>query len=283
MSERQRDGLRLRTYFHPEHAPIADAYLDAAETYIRRFGELIGPYPYAGFSVVSAPIPVGYGFDSLAYISRRIVAHPYMRGRSLAHEVAHSWWGNAVAVDYDRSNWAEGLTTFQADYGLAEERGEDAARGMWLEWLRNLAALPVARDRPILDFRAKTHDATQVIGYDKVAFVFHMLRREVGAEAFGTAIRRFWTENRFRRAGWRELKAAFTGATGRYLDWFFDQCLARTGVPSLAIAGLARAGGVTLVLTLRGRGRRAAGSRMPPAAGCGCSSPPTRGTTSARP
>ena len=44
-----------------------------------------------------------------------------MQERSLAHEVLHAWWGNAVAVDYERGNWSEALTTFMADYALAEE------------------------------------------------------------------------------------------------------------------------------------------------------------------
>ena len=99
-----------------------------------------------------------------------------MRGRSLAHEVLHNWWGNGVYIDYESGNWAEGLTTYMADYALAEERGPGEALDMRLGWLRDFAALPEDRDIAVTAFRSKRHDASQVVGYGKVAFIFHMLK-----------------------------------------------------------------------------------------------------------
>ena len=42
------------------------------------------------------PLPVGLGFPGLTYVSDKILHLPFMQGRSLAHEIAHNWWGNAV-------------------------------------------------------------------------------------------------------------------------------------------------------------------------------------------
>ncbi len=41
--ERQRNGLRLRTYFHAEIADLSDIYLEAALSYIQRYQAAIGP------------------------------------------------------------------------------------------------------------------------------------------------------------------------------------------------------------------------------------------------
>ena len=60
----------------------------------------IGAYPHRTFHIVAGPLPVGLGFAGLTYISQRILHLPFMQTRSLAHEIAHSWWGNAVGVDY---------------------------------------------------------------------------------------------------------------------------------------------------------------------------------------
>ncbi len=233
--ERAGAGPRLRTYFHAELGPLAEVYLDAAAGYIARYDAEIGDYPYADFNIVSAPLPVGLGFPGLTYVGREVLPLPFMRARSLAHEVLHNWWGNGVAVDYSGGNWAEGLTTYQADYALAEDAGAAAARDMRLKWLRDYAALPPARERPLVEFVGKTHDAAQVVGYNKAAFVFHMLRDEIGDAAFRRALRDFWSRHRRGSASWRDLEAAFADTAGRPLDWYFAQWLGRAGAPVLEL------------------------------------------------
>ncbi len=228
-------GIRLRTYFHDELSGLAEDYLVRSAGYLDRFSDKIGDYPFADFFVISSPLPVGLGFPNLTYVGRRVLALPFMRGRSLAHEILHNWWGNGVYVDYRGGNWSEGLTTYMADYALAAERGPDAARDMRLQWLRDFAALPAERDFPVVAFTAKAHDADQVIGYDKVAFIFHMLEREIGASAFTEGLRAFWKNHRFRIAGWPDLRRAFEDASGRDLSAFFEQWLVRAGAPSLRL------------------------------------------------
>ncbi len=234
------EGVRLRTYFPPDLAALAPAYLQAAALYLQRFAERIGAYPFADFGVVAAPVPVGLGFPGLTYVDRRILPLPYMQGRSLAHEVLHNWWGNGVYVDYAGGNWSEGLTTYLADYGVAEQAGPADARRMRLDWLRDYAALPAARDRAVREFQGKTHDAAQVIGYNKVAFLFHMLRNDIGEAAFTSALRTFWREHRFLSSGWEDLQAAFELASGRSLEAFFAQWLERRGAPHLQLLAAAR-------------------------------------------
>lgn len=231
--ERHEHGIRMRTYFHRELDELSAGYLDDAGRYLLRFQEQIGPYPFRDFHIISSPLPVGLGFPNLTYIGRMVLPLPFMRGRSLAHEVLHNWWGNGVAPDYAAGNWAEGLTTYMADYALAVEEGAGKALEMRLGWLRNYAALPADRDVPVTSFTSKRHDAGQVIGYDKVAFIFHMLRDELGEAVFTDGLRLFWQRQRFRVAGWSELRRAFEEVAGRNLAWFFDQWLRRTGAPRL--------------------------------------------------
>ncbi len=254
VSERIEGRIRLRTYFHPDLADHAEAYLAASAGFLARFEAAIGPYPFRDFHVISSPLPVGLGFANLTYIGGMIVPLPFMRARSLAHEVLHNWWGNGVAVAYAGGNWAEGLTTYMADYALAADEGPGAAQEMRLGWLRDYAALPAARDAAVVDFTAKRHEAAQVIGYNKVAFIFHMLSREIGAAAFAEALAKFWQRHRFRVAGWAELRQAFEVAAGRDLRWFFEQWLTRVGAPRLslgAVAARAEAAHYRLDLTLR--------------------------------
>ena len=235
VKERVSQGLRLRTYFHAELADLADVYLDAADRYIQRYQASIGDYPYADFHIISAPLPVGLGFPNLTYVGRQVIPLPFMRTRSLAHEVLHNWWGNGITVDYANGNWAEGLTTYMADYALAQDQGEAEARSMRVKWLRDYAALPAQRDQPVRAFKSKQHQASQVIGYNKLAFIFHMLANEIGQPAFADGLQRFWIEHVYGEAAWGDLQAAFEQAAGRDLDWFFRQWLERSGAPRLSL------------------------------------------------
>ena len=235
VKERRSQGLRLRTYFHAELTALADVYLDAADGYIQRYQTSIGAYPYADFHIISAPLPVGLGFPNLTYVGRRVIPLPFMRTRSLAHEVLHNWWGSGVMVDYASGNWAEGLTTYMADYALARDKGEAEARSMRIQWLRDYAALPAQRDQPVRAFKSKQHQASQVIGYNKLAFIFHMLANEIGQPAFADGLQRFWIRHVYGKAAWVDLQAAFEQAAGRDLDWFFTQWLERSGAPRLSL------------------------------------------------
>jgi len=234
--ERDHNTIRIRTYFHRDLAGLAADYLRASARYLTRYQNLIGPYPYGDFHVISAPVPVGLGFPNLTYIGRRVLPLPFIRTRSLAHEVLHNWWGNGITVDYRNGNWAEGLTTYMADYALAAEKNAEGGQQMRLAWLRDYAALPAVRDVPVTRFTAKHDAAAQVIGYNKVAFIFHMLKRELGDAVFAASLRLFWHQRQHRTASWMDLRHAFESASGRDLGWFFEQRLDRAGAPRLHLA-----------------------------------------------
>ena len=231
--ERRHDKIRILIYFHRDLAEQTDDYLRDSARYLTRYLNRIGPYPYKDFHVISAPIQVGLGFPNLTYIGRRIIPLPFIHARSLAHEVLHNWWGNGVRVDYRKGNWSEGLTTYMADYALAAENDTKRGRQMRLGWLRDYAALPIARDIPVNQFTAKHNDAAQVIGYNKVAFIFHMLKQELGDATFSAALRVFWQQQKNRMASWEDLRHAFESESGRDLQWFFKQWLRTTGAPRL--------------------------------------------------
>ena len=247
VTERLVDGVRLRTYFHRTLKGLESGYLDSTAAYLRKFSESIGPYPYSSFHIVSSPLPVGYGFPHLTYMGENVLRLPFIRHTSLGHEVLHSWWGNGVYVDYETGNWAEGLTTYMADYAFAAATSADKALEKRLSWLRDYAALPRGRDKPVASFSSKTHTASQVIGYNKVAYLFHMLRQEIGAKAFDRAIKRFWRMNRGNRAGWQEVADAFNQEGGQNLGWFFDQWLNRTGAPILSLKSVSYSAGETTI------------------------------------
>ncbi len=241
--------LRLRTYFTPALDSVADGYLDDSQRYLERYSKRIGAYPYASFSVVASPLPTGFGMPTLTYIGEAVLRLPFIRATSLGHEVLHNWWGNGVYVDPKGGNWAEGLTTFMADYAYKEEASAEAARAMRLGWLRDFSALPADTTKPLTAFRSRAHGADAATGYGKAAMVFVMLRDLIGEAAFDQGLRRFWAKHRFRDAAWGDLRAAFEAVSNRDLSTFFAQWLERADAPALRLVS-ARAQGAAVDVTL---------------------------------
>ncbi len=235
VAEKRQGEMRIRTYFPEKLEALSPSYLEAAARYLSHFEKLIGPYPNPEFHIVAAPVPVGLGFPNLTYIGERILPLPFIRERSLAHEVLHAWLGNGIGVDYETGNWSEGLTTYLADYGLTEIKSADKAMEMRLGWLRDYAALPAKRDTALSAFQSKGHDASQVVGYDKTAFLFHMLHQEIGATAFEAGLKALWRKYKSAIAGWQDLQRVFEATSGTKLAWFFEQWVERVGAPSLRL------------------------------------------------
>ncbi|MDN5835737.1 MAG: M1 family peptidase [Nitrosospira sp.] len=233
--------IQLRTYFHPQIAELAPGYLEAVKGYIDLYESWIGEYPFTEFSVVSSPTPTGFGMPTLTYLGIEVLRLPFIRATSLGHEVLHNWWGNGVYPDYAQGNWSEGLTTFMADYAYKERESPEAAREMRRGWLRDFAALAPGQDAPLSTFTSRTHGASQIVGYNKAAMMFSMLRDLLGRETFDRALRTFWREQRFRITSWADLRQAFEAASGRDLRGFFDQWLTRPGAPVVRIAEATRA------------------------------------------
>ena len=241
VGETMHGAVRLRTYFPQDiDGALGDRYRRQVARYLDAFSATIGDYPHGEFHVVASPLPVGLGFPTLTYVSRHILPLAFMQERSLAHEVLHAWWGHAVAADYGRGNWSEALTTFMADYALAEQSGEGAAREMRRRWLADFATLSADQAQPVQAFVARDHGASQVIGYNKGAMLFLMLRDEIGSAAFQAGIQRFWHKQQFRVAAWSDLQAAFEAAAGRPLEMFFRQWLERPGAPELVLRSVER-------------------------------------------
>jgi aminopeptidase N len=233
--------IQLRTYFHSQIADLAPGYLDSVKNFIQFYESWIGAYPFSEFSVVSSPTPTGFGMPTLTYLGIEVLRLPFIRSTSLGHEVLHNWWGNGVYPDYAHGNWSEGLTTFMADYTYKERESEDAAREMRRGWLRDFAALAPGQDSPLTTFTSRTHGASQIVGYNKAAMMFLMLRDLLGHEVFDRSLQSFWRTQRFHIASWKDLQNAFQAQSPQGLDVFFDQWLTRAGAPVLRIAEARRA------------------------------------------
>ncbi len=213
---------------------LATKYLDATKQYIELYRHLIGPYPYRKFALVENFWETGYGMPSFTLLGPRVIRFPFILHSSYPHEILHNWWGNGVYVDYQRGNWAEGLTSYLADHLIKEQRGQGVAYRRqvlqkYTDYVRD------QKDFPLTEFRARHSSVTEAVGYGKTLMLFHMLRQEVGDAMFTAALRQLYRRHRFKIASFDDVAAVFEDTSKKPLDRFFHQWVTRAGAPSLRI------------------------------------------------
>lgn len=228
----------LQTYFLPDNAALADEYLDATAQYLDAYIRILGEYPFEKFAVVENFFASGLGMPSFTLLGSGSIKRHYIQPYALGHEIVHSWIGNSVFNRDGHGNWVEGLTTYLANYYWHELVHDDRQaleqRRMMLQGF-NLYVKPEA-DYPVSQFLRKHDEKDNAIGYQKSAFVFHLLRQELGDEAFWRGLKVFVNRYRTHPADWGAIERVFAGASGRDLRWFFEQWVERSGAPQISLA-----------------------------------------------
>lgn len=250
-------GVELGTYFYPEEAHLAHHYLERTKRILEKYEKILGPYPYRRLALVENLQEVTQAMPSFILLDRKDLQPKDPDRNDLEHEIAHQWFGCAVSVDYNRRNWCEGLAIYFAEHLLWEEKGQG-----WQCRRRILSGfqshMQRSREFPLRDFTERFDDSSRILGYGKGAMVMHMLRRQVGDQAFFEAIRHFLKANLHGAASWEDLQRSFEKVSGQELSWFFRQWVDGLGQPQIILekTGLTKAGsGFRVELTLRQEGR----------------------------
>ncbi|MFO1351971.1 MAG: M1 family aminopeptidase [Gammaproteobacteria bacterium] len=221
-------------FLRADDEALARRYLDATQRYLDFYGRLLGPYAYGKFALVENNWDSGFGMPSFTLLGPRVIRLPFLLESSYPHEILHNWWGNGVYVNDQSGNWSEGLTSYLADYLIAEQqgRGTEYRRNTLQRYLNYVGA---ARDFPLAEFRARHSEASQSVGYDKGLMFFHMLRRRLGDAVFVEGLRRFYHDQRGQRAGFDDLRLAWESTGNQNLQSDFAAWLTQPGAPALRL------------------------------------------------
>jgi hypothetical protein len=172
------------------------------------------------------------------------------------HEVAHQWWGHLVGFNSYRDQWmSEGFANFSASLFLQAFYGIDKYLDFWEDQRRSLVERNKEGFRAIdvgpvtLGYRAANSRAgfniPQQLIYPKGAYILHMLRMlmwspQTGDQAFKTMMRdfaqtygnRIATTEDFKATVEKHMPAELDLLGNRKMDWFFDQYVYGTAIPS---------------------------------------------------
>ena len=143
-----------------------------------------------------------------------------------AHEFAHQWWGNMVTCrDWNHFWLNEGIATFMAAAYIEHRFGRDAYMREIETYRSNCEKVRAAGKDKSLVFPDWLHPTREdrTLVYDKGAYVMHLLRDEMGEQAFWTGLKMYTRRFFGKSVETSDFKAAMEEANGKSLDKFFDK------------------------------------------------------------
>ena len=231
------EGVTLRSIYLVEHERVGKRALTVAANSLRVFTSIFGPLPFKNISIAEAPLVAGLGSTELSAFNVIASAFyvdfdaPAVRNLpeiireqrpsveeslewTVAHLVAHQWWGAAVGNDPARepvldealSCWSS-LVYYQKTYG--EERAkavlDDQVKGVYRLY-RTFGGDDMDANRPSRDYRNTFQYAAIVTA--KGALMFVELQRALGDDKVFAALRNYYKANIYEIAQLEDLRSA---------------------------------------------------------------------------
>ncbi len=197
------------------------------------FEEKFGPYVWdrVGYCGVGA---AGFALEHACNIAYPdLLIGVTINDKVMAHELAHSWFGNLVTCETSGEMWInEGFTRYCESIFVENRTGTEQAKTdvrtthgrMMREWRFNDGGLWPLADIP----EPLTYDHTV---YEKGATVVHTLRHYLGDEAFFSTLRSLFEEKAFGNVNSTQLRDYFTQKNGVDMTDFFDAWVFSGGYP----------------------------------------------------
>jgi hypothetical protein len=230
--------VSIRSIFRPDHEVVGRNVLKIAASTLHIYTKRFGPLPMKTVTIVDVPLVATLG--SVEFAGMGVIASAFyvdfdsaaMRNMpdvireqrasvedslewTVAHVVAHQWWGATVGNDAGRepildeslSNWSA-LLYYRETHGeqQTENALEEQLRGVYKVY-RTFGGDDMEASRSAREYRNSFQYAAIVAS--KGALMFEALRKLLGDERFFAALRDYYKANSLEVADLDDLRGAF--------------------------------------------------------------------------
>jgi aminopeptidase N len=235
------EGEEVRVFTPVAQANTAEAYASEAVHISTYFADQFGALKDPELTIAQMPAGSVAGFSApgLVLISAgRWTAKP--ETGIMAQLIAGQWWGNSVVAASPADVWVtDGLARYSQGMYVEQDAGNTGLHHDLEDFA--VGALMYESDSPISQSqRLQSYsDAYRSVVIDKGAIVFHMLRTQLGDEAFHDLLKEFYekyegkpaTIGEFKQLALAKAPAPVAGKPRVNLNSFFSQWLDSTGIP----------------------------------------------------
>jgi aminopeptidase N len=155
----------------------------------------------------------------------------------IAHELFHHWFGDYVTAESwsnltVNESFADLSETLWAEYKHGKDAGDDVNYSAMQAYLGS--EKDTGKNLVRFHYDDK-EDMFDLVSYQKGGRILNMLRNYLGEEAFYKGVNIYLKTNAFKTGEAHQLRLAFEEASGKDLNWFFNQWFFGSGHPSLQI------------------------------------------------
>ncbi len=210
------------------------------------FTEKVAPYPYEKLALIVGATRFGGMENSGAIVFTSALFNrnstvgmsktygvPFGNVTLIAHEIAHQWFGDSVTESTWSDLWlSEGFATYFAGMFVQRYESEEAFQCYMSDAAASVFAYEKKKRGPIFD--RETESLMELLNpnnYQKGAWVLHMLRSQLGDDAFFRGIRAYYESHKNSVASTEDLRAALEKASRRDLRAFFARWVYDSGHP----------------------------------------------------
>ncbi|MDB4927339.1 M1 family metallopeptidase [Mucilaginibacter sp.] len=236
-------------YLEPKYAPYAKQIFGMTPELIEFYSKTLGvDYPWNKYAQIVVRDYVSGAMENTsatlhgAYVQetpRELLDANYDAGRStIAHELFHQWFGDLVTTEsWSNTTVNESFADFSEMLWAEHKYGQDEADAHSYTAMVNYLANPANKTKNLVRFHyVDKEDVFDLVTYQKGGRILNMLRNYLGKDAFYKGLGIYLKTNAFKAGEAQQLRLALEEASGRDLNWFFNQWYYGHGNPALTIS-----------------------------------------------
>lgn len=236
-------------YLEPKYAPYAKEIFGFTPEAMEFYSKLLGvDYPWNKYAQVVVRDYVSGAMENTtatvhgAYVqgtARELADRYFDAGRStIVHELFHQWFGDYVTAEsWSNITVNESFADFSETLWAEHKYGQDTGDAHNNEAMESYLSNPENAKKNLVRFHYQ--EQMQVfdgVSYQKGGRILNMMRHYLGSEAFFKGLNIYLKTNAFKNGEAHQLRLAMEEASGKDLNWFFNQWYYGAGHPVLEIS-----------------------------------------------
>lgn len=209
--------LSIEYFIFPKDSIKAIYDLSDMKNYINTFENIFGEYPFVEEKFCISEILYGRGAienQTLVGIGKELFSGKQFHKNVFIHELAHSWWGNAVGISNWKDIWlSEGFASYSEALFFEYQYGKSALKSYMSKFIPE-------------QLSGRLYNPENLFGdiiYYKGAWVLHMIRNTLSDIIFFDFLKNFYNHFRYKTISTEEFKEYLKTYSGIDFTIFFNQ------------------------------------------------------------
>jgi aminopeptidase N len=225
----------VRNYFDEGYPAAAITGFARIPQMITYYESLFGPYPFEAYGVVGHNLPLNYSLETQTLT---VFGNSFTDEAVVAHELAHSWFGDSVTPYHWQDIWLnEGFASFAArmwqEHTLGKSSVSQSLSRLYQALVRSESrAITIGNPGPDNLFSGQV--------YDRGELTLAALRALLGDDNFFKILRTYAARFYHGNVTTHDFIAVAEEISGQKLDDFFQAWLYQTRMPDIPGLGLFR-------------------------------------------